>query len=322
MAWDSVPWFVGGGAEHSPEIARLMAYAATGGAEGVVTPGDLKVLPLSVPAGQVRVSTGASLVLNRSAGGAQQTYVGRLPVEDVVDIASTGSSAGRNDLVIARIEDPFTAGTPFQAPADPKVGPYIFTRVLPNVPASAIASPPAAVAYLASLGESAIPLAGIAMPVSTGTVTDTEIKDLRQVASPREKTETIALTGLGSQLVTPNAWGNFPSTAPNVDVPTWATHAQLTVTWSGLSLQPATTQSGHLRAALGDKSTALTAYVYDNGTTTNLRETAIVAGLLDVRSLAGTRTTVKGEGKGLSGNLGLDSVTHVLINITFSERVV
>ena len=61
MSFDSVPWFVGGGALHSPEVARLLAHAATSGAAGVVTPADLAVSALPVPGASVRVAVGGAL---------------------------------------------------------------------------------------------------------------------------------------------------------------------------------------------------------------------------------------------------------------------
>src|SRR5690606_29700444 len=130
MTWDAVPWFVGGGAEHSPEVARLLAYAATGGAEGIVLPTDLRVAPLSAPGSGVRVLPGAAPVRTRASGGALQTYVARLPVANTVSISATGSGAGRSDLIVARIEDPYVAGTPYQEPENPASGPYVFTRVI------------------------------------------------------------------------------------------------------------------------------------------------------------------------------------------------
>ncbi|WP_348240077.1 hypothetical protein, partial [Salmonella enterica] len=87
-----------------PEVARLLAYAATAGAKGIVTPGDIKVVPLDVPGSSVRVHAGACLIPSEAAGGAQQTYVGRNPSADTVSISATGSGSGRSDLIVARVE--------------------------------------------------------------------------------------------------------------------------------------------------------------------------------------------------------------------------
>jgi hypothetical protein len=228
MAWDSVPWFVGGGAQHSPEVARLMAYAATSGAEGIVTPGDLKVRALAVPGGSVRVAAGAALVKNRATGGTSQTYVARNPIEDVVAIGPTGSGAGRVDLIVAQIEDPFMAGEPWQNPSDPRVGPYVYTRVIPNVPAGtkSLQDIPA------YSGRSAITLARVDIPASTGTITSAMITDLRKLALPRESRYVkIIPAGATDKDLTSSTFtfwppsGNGVNSAIKLPVPSWATKA-------------------------------------------------------------------------------------------------
>lgn len=227
MAWDSVPWFVGGGAEHSPEVARLLAYAATGSAEGIVGPTDLKVVPLDVPGTSVTVQIGAALVLARSTGGAQQTYVARLPEADTVAIAPTGSSGGRSDLIVAQIEDPFMAGEPWQEPSDPTSGPYVFTRVISNVPAGTTRLQDVA----GYEGRSAITLARIDIPASTGTITSAMIKDLRTMARPRTERQIVKGTlTTGTVTLSTSSWQNFPANpVTGLLVPSWATHAVIRV---------------------------------------------------------------------------------------------
>lgn len=250
--WDSVPWFVGGGAQHSPEVARLLAYAATSGAEGIVTPSDLKVTPLDVPGGAIRVMPGAALVLNRSAGGSQQTYVARLPQAEQVAIAPTGSSGPRTDMIVAQIEDPFLPGEPWQEPADPTVGPYVFTRVIPNVPADAtrIQDVPG------YAGRSAIPLARIKLPASTGTVTAAMITDLRKVAQPREQSEVRAMNVLGNEKYTinsttaaPAGGQTWPAQAEDIgieiNIPEWATVVKVIATWGSVAM-PAGNATGNM----------------------------------------------------------------------------
>lgn len=250
MTWDSVPWFVGGGAEHSPEVARLLAYAATNGAEGIVSPGDLKVAPLDVPGTSVRVLTGAALILNRAQSGDHQTYVGRLPVEDVVAIASTGSGAGRSDLIVAEIMDPFVPGSSFQTPDDVKVGPYIRTRVISNVAAGTTTVP---------AGITGVALARIDLPASTGTVTADLIKDLRHLAQPRAMSRVYGGPPGGTQVWTPAstaAWGDPYGMAslgfiPPVEVPAWATHMDLIFT---ASVQTIAGSSGATHTKFGNDS--------------------------------------------------------------------
>lgn len=260
MTWEH--WFIGGGAQHSPEVARLVSYAATSGSEGIVGATDLTVRPLPVPAGQVRVSPGASVIPNRSTGGAYQSYLGRLPTEDRVSIAPTGSAGGRVDMVIARVEDPFAAGTPWQDPDDPTVGPYIFTRVLDNVGAAAIASPDAARKYLRSKGYSAIPLAGITMPANTGTVTASMVKSLREMANPRRRRDvsTVNLVGTERDVLDSTTYEYWPDQAANakwgaVEIPEWATELRVVAMWCQ-ALMPAGSFVGGIAVQLGTSGDA------------------------------------------------------------------
>jgi hypothetical protein len=265
MSWDSVPWFVGGGAQHSPEVARLLAYAATSGAEGIVNVADLKVQPLAVPGGSVRVLPGAALIRNRAAGGDSQTYVARNPVEDVVAVAPTGSGLGRSDLIVAQIEDPYMAGEPWQDPADPTVGPYVFTRVIPNVPAGTtrLQDVPG------YSGRSAVALARIDIPASTGTITSAMIKDVRRVANPRTRRQMVTIyptgkIGDGTAQTMPTAgYSSWPITAdqrPTLDVPEWATKLDVVAHYSGVHF----TMSGTADTVAGIR-TGLGSNAADNG---------------------------------------------------------
>lgn len=235
--WDSVPWFIGGGAQHSPEVARLLAYAATSSAEGIVTPGDLKVVPLAVPGSSVRILAGACLIINRAAGGAQQTYVGRNPSEDVKALAATGSGSARNDLIIAQVKDPFMPGEPWATPSDVTKGPYIFSEIVSNVPASAAASNQAATAYLRTKGISGIVLAAVIFPANTATITAGMIRDLRKVAQPRRErfSGRYNITYDPNDAGTTGTWLRYPDVPqPVLDIPDWATQAFIRVDIDGI----------------------------------------------------------------------------------------
>lgn len=233
MAWESTPWFIGGGADHAPEVARLLAHASTGGAEGIVTPGDLKVRPLDVPGTKVRVAPGACLIANRYPGGARQTYAGLNPAQHEVAVAATGSSAGRTDLVVARVLDPQYEGDP---PADPNAFDYIRTEIIEGVPANT------QTARELNLGYPAIELARIALPASTGTVTAAMITDLRRLANPRSLRRLYTIYGTGNRNVSGHgiptsgysSWPIRPDQRPTVWVPEWATHLNIVGHYSGV----------------------------------------------------------------------------------------
>ncbi len=260
--WDSVPWFVEGGAEHSSEVARLLAYAAFAGAEGIIGNSDLQVKALSSPGAAVLITTGACAIRNKAMGGKYQAYAARLPSADQVSIAATGASA-RSDLIIARIENPYSYGETWNQPADPAVGPYVFTRVVSGVPKTTTR-----VKQVRS-GDSAIALARIDIPPNTNSITQSMIKDLREMANPRRRRVVRALRGVWTNpdevgnTVYPN-WEEFPNGARwGIDVPDWATSATIIATWAGLDQRNAKDSYGHLRAVLGSLATPITNYNCD-----------------------------------------------------------
>lgn len=223
MALDSVPWFVGGGAEHSPEVARTLAYAATGGKQGIISPGDLKVTATSVPGSTVQVSVGSAVIPSRNPTGRNQSYIARMNTADTVSIAATTSSGGRSDLVVIQIEDPWVSGEPWQDPADPTVGPYVFTRVISNVPAGTTDLNQVS----GYSGRTAITLARIDIPASTGTITSAMIKDMRDLANPRTARQIVKGSIDGTRVTLSAAnWQQWPiKPITGIQIPSWATHA-------------------------------------------------------------------------------------------------
>ncbi|WP_030372348.1 hypothetical protein [Streptomyces rimosus] len=229
MSWDSVPWFTEGEAEHSSEVARLLAYAAFGGAQGVVGAGDLQVRALATPGAAVQVLPGACAITNRATGSAYQSYAARLPVGEQAPIAATGSAA-RSDLVVARVENPFSYGETWPNPSDPKVGPYIFTRVISGVPKTTTS------VRQIRPSDSAITLARIDIPANTSSITQAMVKDLRRMVRPRKDRSIHTASPNGNQnwYGDKGVWHQWPAMARwQVDVPEWATQARITMTIAG-----------------------------------------------------------------------------------------
>lgn len=318
MTWDNVAWAVGGGAEHKPEIARLLAYAATGGTEGIVTPGDLKVVPLAVPGAGVRVLAGAALILNRSPGGGQQTYVARNPTEDTITgITGTTSAGGRSDLIVARIRDPQYPGTDLGG-ADPKTFQYVTTERISNVPGSTTSATQLNLAY------PAIALARIDYPLSTSTITAAMIIDLRKLAQPREHREML-MQAVSTSDLTPTAYGNWGNWYPTVDVPSWATHVAVRAEVGGAVSQngPVT---GYLRVAIGELYGE--GRGYDIDAVGAVREDFVMLAGGDIRAVAGTAQTLRIQGYRTmaGGEVGylrtLDQTTHFGFDVQFYERAV
>ncbi|WP_431976089.1 hypothetical protein [Micromonospora haikouensis] len=251
--WDPVPWMVGGGAQHSPEVARMLAYVAFRGNEGVVGPGDLKVKALGVPGGSVTVDPGACAILCRAAGQLHQAYAGRVATLDTVPISPTTASGGRSDLIIARVEDPWLAGEPWPDPADPTVGPYIRSVPIPGVPAGTTS-----LAQL-GLGYSGIELARIDIPISTAAITQAMIVDLRKITNARRE-RVVSTTNPGVQYNltgTEYGTGQWTNAQPQVWVPPWAVKAIVRTSIGGVAVTVGSAYGG-LRTRIGSGGTVVT----------------------------------------------------------------
>lgn len=230
--FEGVPWMIGGGARHSADVGRLLAYLATAGGEGVVAPTDWKVTA-SLPSAnsQVHVGPGAGGIVNRSAGVASQSYGARaLSVSDL-DIAPTGGSP-RSDLVVVRMKDPqfapWVAYDPVTQLTQVQNGPYAFPEIISGVSASTTD------ARSLGLPHSMYAVARIDMPASTTNVQTAYIKDLRKLILPkRDEDILVSIQPPNDQRVTATSFARWitPASFP-VAIPEWATHylAELDVT--------------------------------------------------------------------------------------------
>lgn len=217
MTWQ-IPWIIAGVDEISLETARVLAYVATNGNEGIVDPDDLKVTALSTPGASVNIASGAFVANNRFVPGSSESYIGRNT--STVNLAVSGTSgSARSDLVYAHIIDPGQAGQP--ATASP-----VETRVVTNV-----ASNVTSISQVGSLaGQAGYALARIDRPSSTSTVQNSHIVDLRRMVSTLTVTGVIqARTDLGvggvGTALTANSptFSNFPPVSSwTIFVPTWA----------------------------------------------------------------------------------------------------
>lgn len=321
MPWDSVPWFTEGEAEHSSEVARLLAYAAFAGAEGIIGNSDLQVKALATPGASIQVMTGACAVLNKAAGGRYQAYAARLPTADTVNIAATGSSA-RSDLIVARIENPYSYGETWPQPSDPANGPYVFTRVISGVPKTTTR------VKQVRPSDSAITLARIDIPANTSSITQGMIKDLREMANPRRRRVVRALRGVWT---TPDevgntkypSWEEFPNGARwDIEVPEWATSATIMATWAGLDQRNSKDSYGRLRVALGTVATGETRFNCD-WVGSSQRFTLVGGGTVAIpSSMRGNVYDAVLEGCGEPGYTGVleaDGGATVFLDIEFVE---
>jgi hypothetical protein len=317
MSWDTVPWFTEGGAEHSSEVARLLAYAAFGGAQGVVGSADLAVKALSSPAAQVQVRPGACAILNRATGATYQAYAGRLPTSDTVNIGSTGVSA-RSDLVIARVENPYSYGETWPLPSDAVTGPYIFTRVVSGVPKTTTSI------RQVRPGDSAITLARIDIPANTAAITQAMITDLRSMVSPRR--DRVLYTafpgGLSTLAYSDNQWHAWPSAATwDIDVPSWAVRAKIVLTFAGFRMTKADVFAS-MQTKFGSMLGQNTAIDDDQGTGTR-RSTIVLADNYAIpAAMRGTTQRLSVQtfmSKSLTGDVSVDGSTSIVADVEFVE---
>lgn len=229
MALDTVPWFIGGGAEHSPAVARMLAYSATNGATGINGPKDLQVTALPTPGAKVRIMPGGASMENRYPGGGQQSYTVRNISATDVDVPATGSASGATRYLIIRVDDPEFGG---QAPANLRTGPYVRAVLVTSI---------------TNLAYPFVPLAKIVQPANTATITKAMITDIREMANPREKQvmyprPTLTTDPAAGMLLTATSadgeW--FPNAGGEqyIDIPVWASRMQIEATWIGVLYGP------------------------------------------------------------------------------------
>lgn len=242
MAFDPVPFFVGGGAEHSAEVMRLMAWIATGGQEGVFGPLDLCVTQDSPPSGSVSILPGAGVMVSKYPSIVQQSYLFRGTTATLVPITATPAGTGRSDLVVARVLDPHVSTSGDANPASIANGPYIVPYVVPNVPNTT----KSVHQVTPALGYTAITLARLDIPANTATITAAMIKNLRTTVNPAFGKAVPAPEAEGSDEGEVNLWKrttpcvggavlgryqttytNWPAEANwNIRIPKWCTEIE------------------------------------------------------------------------------------------------
>ncbi|MEW1700115.1 hypothetical protein ACIQCR_17155 [Streptomyces sp. NPDC093249] len=317
--WDGVPWYIEGGALHSEDTMRLLAFAAFGAGEGIVGSADLAVRALEQPGASVQVLPGACAVLNRAQGSAYEAYAGRLPVADTVSIASTGSQP-RSDLLVVRVENPYGSGEPWALPVEAETGPYIFTRVISGVP------PTTAARDLATLApsDSAIVLARIDIPPRTNAITQAMITDLRTIVNPRH--ERVHRTARLSEATTlgylDGSWQSWPGeiTRWAVDVPAWATHATVQLVLSGVRMSGGTV-SGSMQLFLGTAPGEQIPISDDQSSAVRRRTVLLSTRFPLSRAVRGTTQplTMQTRLSAAGGDVSIDASTWLSLDVEFSE---
>lgn len=319
------------GSELDGSVLRAQLKSATRAGEGIIEYGDLRVRELAVPGTSVRVASGACVVLGREVEF-QGSYYGTNFGEEQVPITATGSGAGRSDMIVAQVEDPTISGSPWAH--DPATEPLIYLRVIQGVDPGATTVPP---------GISAIPLARIDLPASTGTVEQGHIVDLRRMMAERSQVVMRVQRGVepidyAGNIIKPE-FENWPNIVwTDVYIPEWATQVQIDAVWGQVGFFASDQAGGSgTTDALGDARVSLgvtgnvirsdwSAYNFnvdpDNGQRVaifNFDQVAVPA------SMRGITTSLQMQVAGAEnarGRLRADSASNFKVTLNFLERPV
>lgn len=297
-----LPAFAVDGALATGRLLRTVAYAATSGQTGIVTPDSMKV---TASGAGVSIAAGAAVAATRYVSSpAFNSYVVTADSGESLAIPATGSGGGATRYIIARVDDPEYGGQ-----GDPT---KVFWRY-------------DQVASITALAYPFVPLARINQPASTTTITDAMITDLREIATPRTKryTETVNVTIPAN--LTSSTYVRFPhENLLEVDVPEWATklivRADIVET-----LHSVGNVDGWMVLRLGgaDGEMDSDARRYDEvWSGSDARRDHTIIGTLDVPASArgGMRgLQVRGRRVAGSGYLRCDAYTQVLYDIQFLE---
>jgi len=302
-----------------------MAYAATGGGQGVGGRPDCKVIALATPGNKVRVSPGTVVMRNKFPGvNPGQSYMAQWLAEEQVTITATGGSA-RSDLLVAKVTDPQYDGS---TPADVEDGPYKFAAIIPNVASTVKSVDELNLAYPAEA------LARIDIPPSTATITNAMIVDLRRLAVTR--TERMLLNvpiGVNSPPQFLDAWTTesyWPPNALNITIPTWAQKMTAVYTLTGIACSD--NMFGQSRFVLQDGANyypgGWTVWDINNSTYSwdFSNETIIMTGEIDVSAIAGKSVLLYVASQSFGANppagfLATRGGTRAVFDAQFQEKI-
>lgn len=327
MTFNFAPWAIDG-ARSPAGLARLAAYAA-GGRSGVIQPGDLRVTALAVPGSGVRIMSGAASILNHYLANPDEAYVASNPSTHTVPSSDMPPATPGTSyyLVCIVVGDPEfnQAGHPFMPsePLDPAIAPdFEYVRIV-IVPCGASTT------RFEDLGFNypAYALARLEVPGSTSTITNAMITDLRSLAKPRTERKVLVDNTAPLQNLSPvDSHATWLAYQPMVEVPDWATRAQIVVSLNGLVTTAAETR-GAIRIILGAGGAAIgTDAIYAIPASADGERTNIVVALdADVTALAGQSFPVIIQGYRQGAYPGYITTfwgTQEVIDIQFSENVV
>lgn len=327
MTFNFAPWAVDG-ARTGAALARTATRASTGGRSGVVSPLDLRVLPLEVNGNGIRITSGSSVIVNGYQTDPDEAYVVSNPATHTVLPADmpAANPATSYYLVCVVVGDPFfdQSDHPYM-PSTPltqaEALDYEYVRVV-IVPCSA------GTTRFEDLGYNypAYALARLEIPPNTTTITTSMIVDLRDLAQPRTSSEVLVGQPVAATNLSATAFATWTDYQPTIKVPHWATHASVVLHISGaLHVDPEA--QGAIRVALGGVLVGpSTSYAFDDSNSAGNAErvSLLAAASGRVDSVAGTSQTLVVQGYKDPTYLGYLSTyagqTHVF-DVRFYERI-
>lgn len=246
------PWFIDG-PDHDAATARQVAYQATGGKSGIAGPNDLKVRQTSTPGTSVEVLPGSYVVVNRNAK--YQSYSGRNLSSELVEVPASGTSSKTWYLGV-EILDPEYPGNGNVVEGEEDEFEYVHFVLRSS---------------LTENTKTWYPLAKISVPANTATITNSMIKDLRELSNPRRETVTFSRpriaddsdAGVYLNALMSNGGEYFPGggASPNtfqVEIPEWATRMNIRADWISVGYVGDSNPYGWYEVQFGDEYRAHT----------------------------------------------------------------
>lgn len=324
---DGVPWMLAG-ARHSADLGRGIAYAASEGNDGVVLPGDFRVVARVPATTGVDIGPGGLYIKQRAANVHAQTYLSTGKQASSLDGPPSDPNP-RSYLVIIEIRDP-QFGYPAYAESEVekvKGGPYAFP-VLYGPVASGVTK----VSQVPELdGKAVYALARIDVPADTTTITSDMVIDLRKLATPKtdrffdsyqHDTANVNLSppeSGGDGNTWNETWAQF---APLVEVPEWATHYEQVITLVNVRQFNSETHSA-FNAQLGGLGVKAPWYTFEYGDAwgdVGRSQTIIASNGGDCSALAGQTVQSRMRGRVWAGGLFITAGTHIIHDIQFYQR--
>ena len=321
MTWVQGLWAVDGNTLDAT-LWRQQLYAATRKASGIMAPTDLKVTAFSTPGAGVNVAGGSCVIAGAELSGGQQgSYYGFNNGTDTVSVAATGGSP-RNDLIIARVEDPTFSGSPWTW--NPASQNLIYSRNISGVAGGTTTVP---------AGTSGIPLALITIPASTSAITNAMITDLRALNNPIRQNDLYVLTpGTVDSMVvgtdSKTAYRNWGPAFPAVVIPSWAVTMRVMWTVAATAVGGSTYGvSIALQLKIGSSIFSQPGGMGDPGTGATLvgyNATGIVADNINVSSLQGQTVAVQPQARianiaNVQGSVTINTWTTETLTCYFLE---